>query len=97
VLGEVKCTKDRHSKNLTCMSWNITQMQQPTTKMTRSTQPRVHMYMSCPYVISTLYRLLEESQLWTSKRYFSRALFSQLYTLEIWIRIPLLFITTVVS
>jgi hypothetical protein len=63
--------------------------------VTRSTQPHVHTYMFCPYVISTLYWFLEESQLWTSKRYVSHALFSQLYTLEKWIKIPLLFITTV--
>jgi hypothetical protein len=63
--------------------------------VTRSTQPHIHMYMLCPYVISTLYQLLEESQMWTSKRYFSRALFSQLNTLEKWIKIPLLFTTTV--
>jgi hypothetical protein len=48
----------------------------------------IHTYMSCPYVIFTLYQLLKESQLWTSKRYFSHALFSQLYTLEKWIKIP---------
>jgi hypothetical protein len=35
------------------------------------------MYMFCPYAISTLYQLLEESQMWTSRRHFSRALFSQ--------------------
>jgi hypothetical protein len=46
----------------------------------RSTQPHVHMYMLCPYVISTLYHLLEESQMRTFKRYISDALFSQLYT-----------------
>jgi hypothetical protein len=50
--------------------------------MTRFAQPHIHMYMFCAYVISTLYQLLEESQMWTSKRYFSCALFSQLYTLR---------------
>jgi hypothetical protein len=29
-------------------------------EMTRSAQPHVHTYMFCPYVISTLYWLLEE-------------------------------------
>jgi hypothetical protein len=40
--------------------------------------------MFCPHVISTPSQLLEESQMKTSKRYFSHpiscALFSQLYT-----------------
>jgi hypothetical protein len=31
--------------------------------VTRSTHPYVHMYMFCPYAISTLYQLLEESQM----------------------------------
>jgi hypothetical protein len=43
-------------------------------------QPHVHMYMFCPYVISTLYHLLEELQMRTFKRYFSCAIFPQLYT-----------------
>jgi hypothetical protein len=38
--------------------------------VTRYTQPHVHMYMFCPYVISTLYHLLEELQMRTFKRYF---------------------------
>jgi hypothetical protein len=29
-------------------------------QVTRFAQPHIHMYMFCPYVISTLYRLLEE-------------------------------------
>jgi hypothetical protein len=37
----------------------------------RFTQPHVHMYMFCPYVISTLYHLLEKLQMRTFKRYFS--------------------------
>jgi hypothetical protein len=49
--------------------------------VTRSAQPHVHTHVLCPYVISTLFQLLEESQIWTSKRFFSCALFSsQLYT-----------------
>jgi hypothetical protein len=31
--------------------------------MTRSTEPHVYTYMCCPYFISTLYQLLEESQM----------------------------------
>jgi hypothetical protein len=38
--------------------------------VTRSTQPHILMYMFCPYVISTSHRLLEESQMSTSKRFF---------------------------
>jgi hypothetical protein len=44
-------------------------------KVTRFAQPHVHTYMFCPYVISTLYHLLEELvQMRTFKRYFSRAI-----------------------
>jgi hypothetical protein len=41
------------------------------------------MYLcTCSVLMSSLllYQLLEESQMWTSKIYFSCALFSQLYT-----------------
>jgi hypothetical protein len=43
--------------------------------VTRFAQPHVHTYMFCPYVISTLYHLLEELvQMRTFKGYFSRAI-----------------------
>jgi hypothetical protein len=42
--------------------------------VTRFTQPHVHTYTFCPYVISTLYHLLEELQMRTFKRYFSCAI-----------------------
>jgi hypothetical protein len=38
--------------------------------VTRSTQPHVHTYMSCPYVISTLYCLVEEYKWELSKDTF---------------------------
>jgi hypothetical protein len=76
-----------------CCNWLLTQSA-IINPMTRSAQPQVHKYMFCPYVISTLYQLLEESKMWTSRRYFSHALFSQLYTYQKWIKIPLLSITT---
>jgi hypothetical protein len=31
--------------------------------VTGSAQPHIHMYMFCPYIIYTLYQLLEESQM----------------------------------
>jgi hypothetical protein len=37
-------------------------------------ESHVHTYMFCPYVICTLYYSLEESQMRTFKRYFSRAI-----------------------
>jgi hypothetical protein len=55
--------------------------------MTRKAQPHVHMYMFCPYVISTLYHLLEESQMRTSNDTFLMQFFLQLYTYEKWIKI----------
>jgi hypothetical protein len=39
--------------------------------LTRFAQPHVHVYMLCPYVISTLYHLLEELQMRIFKRNFS--------------------------
>jgi hypothetical protein len=51
--------------------------------------------MLVPYVISTLYQLLEEYKWELSKDTFLVQFFSQLYTYEKWIKIPLLFITTV--
>jgi hypothetical protein len=49
--------------------------------VTRFAQPHVHMYMFCSYVITTLYHLLEELQMWTFlKDTFLMQFFSQLYT-----------------
>jgi hypothetical protein len=42
--------------------------------VTRFAQPHIYTYMFCPYVISTLYDLLEELQMRTFKRYFSHAI-----------------------
>jgi hypothetical protein len=50
------------------------------TQVTRSTQPHIHMYMFCPYVISTLYQLLEEYKWELSKDTSLVQFFSQLYT-----------------
>jgi hypothetical protein len=36
VLGEGTCMKDRHLKNLMCMWWNISQMQQASHKKARN-------------------------------------------------------------
>jgi hypothetical protein len=44
--------------------------------VTRFAQPHIHMYMFCPYVISTLYWLLEKLQMRTFKTYFSHAIAS---------------------
>jgi hypothetical protein len=51
--------------------------------VTRFAQPHVHMYMFCSYVISTLYGLLEELQMRTSKRYFFLCNSSQNFTPKI--------------
>jgi hypothetical protein len=49
--------------------------QWPTERIAKSkesdTQPHVHAYMFCPYVISTLYRLLKDYKWEISKWYFS--------------------------
>jgi hypothetical protein len=42
--------------------------------LTRFAQPHIQLYMFCPYVISTLYHLLEELQMRAFKRYFSHAI-----------------------
>jgi hypothetical protein len=42
--------------------------------VTRFKQSHVHMYMFCPYVISTLHHLLEELQMRTFKKYISHAI-----------------------
>jgi hypothetical protein len=64
------------------MAWGASRVNHIINIMTRLADPHVHTYVSSPYVISTIYQLLEESQMQTSKRYFSCALFLQLYTLE---------------
>jgi hypothetical protein len=48
--------------------------------VTSFAQPHILMYMFCPYVISTLYHLLEELQMRTFKRFLFFKFFSQLYT-----------------
>jgi hypothetical protein len=53
--------------------------------VTRFTQHHVLTYMFCSYVISTLYRILEESKLWTSKRYLFLCTLLTTLCLEKWI------------
>jgi hypothetical protein len=64
--------------------------------LTRSKPPHIHVCcMWCPYVISTLYQLLGESQMWTSKDTFLVHYSHNITPKRNELKIPLLLIKTV--
>jgi hypothetical protein len=67
-LEEVEAYNDialekKHKMSLKYLHSHIATEVRSQASLTRFTEPHIHMYMFCPYVISTLYWLLEESQL----------------------------------